>query len=243
MHTVNSSFPSTSRHSAEISVGDIQAWVAAAITAGVVAYGLGRRSARSTVLAVGAAPLIYGALTGRLRLVHQPDGDSRTALGGGRGIHVRDSVRIEKPVAEVYRFWRQLDNLPRFMCNLDRVVTVDDTRSHWVALGPAGLAVEWDARIINDVENTVIAWQSLPGSDIVTAGSVNFDAIRNGQSTQLSVNLQYSPPAGSVGASIAKLFGREPAQTIREDLRRLKQLLEAGEIPANAADRVTGVAS
>ena len=73
MHTVNSSFPGTSRHSAEVSVGDIQAWVAASITAGVVAYGLGRRSVRSTVVAVGAAPLIYGALTGRLRLVHQPD--------------------------------------------------------------------------------------------------------------------------------------------------------------------------
>jgi uncharacterized membrane protein len=114
---------------------------------------------------------------------------------------------------------------------LERVTESADGRSHWVAAGPAGVAVEWDAEIINEVENKLIAWRSLAGSEVVTAGSVNFDTVRGGRSTQVSVNLQYAPPAGKAGAMVASLFGREPAQTIREDLRHFKQLLEAGEIP------------
>ena len=106
------------------------------------------------------------------------------------------------PVADVYRFWRRLENLPRFMTHLDRVTEGSDGKSHWVAAGPAGLAVEWDAEIINEVENKVLAWRSLPGSDIVTAGSVNFDAARGGRSTQVSVHLQYAPPAGKAGALV-----------------------------------------
>jgi uncharacterized membrane protein len=149
-------------------------------------------------------------------------------------VHVRESIRLEVPRADVYGFWRHLENLPRFMTHLDRVTESSDGQSHWVAVGPAGLAVEWDAEISNEVENELIAWRSLPGSDDVTAGSVNFDAARAGRSTEVSVHLQYAPPAGRAGALIASLFG-EPAQTIREDLRHFKQLLEAGEIPRATA--------
>ena len=148
---------------------------------------------------------------------------------------MREAVRLEVPVADAYRFWRRFDNLPRFMTHLNRVTTMTDGTSHWEAAGPAGLAVEWDAEIINEIENQVLAWRSLPGSDIVTAGSVNFDAVRGGRSTQIKVHLQYAPPAGRAGAFVASLFGREPSQTIREDLRHFKQLLEAGEIPRAAA--------
>src|SRR5207248_1701614 len=103
-------------------------------------------------------------------------------------------------------------------------------RSHWIAKGPAGVRVEWDAEIINEVMDKVIGWRSLPGSEIVSAGSVNFRLVRAGRSTQVTVHLQYAPPAGRAGALFAKLFGREPSQTVREDLRRLKQHLEAGEV-------------
>jgi uncharacterized membrane protein len=150
-------------------------------------------------------------------------------------LHVRESVRLELPVAEVYRFWRRLEHLPRFMRHLNRVTELTDGRSHWVAEGPAGLAVEWDAEIINDIENTLIAWRSLPGSDVVTAGSVNFDTVRGGRGTQVNVHLQYAPPAGKASALVASLFGREPAQMIREDLRHLRQLLETGETPRAGA--------
>jgi uncharacterized membrane protein len=123
---------------------------------------------------------------------------------------------------------------------LDRVDDLGHGRSHWVAKGPAGKSVEWDAEIINEVENKAIGWRSLPGAALAVAGSVNFDRARNQRGTQLTVRLQYAPPAGRAGAWVATLFGREPSQTIREDLRRLKQLLEAGEIATGARHRSPG---
>ena len=209
--------------------------VAALTTAtAVVAYGLSRRNLPGVCLAAAATPLAYRGLSGewpRVRNGNSTRTGIRTALAGNRGIHVRESVRLEKPIDEVYRFWRNLENLPQFMNYLDAVIDLGKGRTRWIAKGPAGTHVKWDAEIINEVENQVIGWQSLPGGDITTAGSVNFDTVRNGRSTQLSVHFQYAPPAGRAGSIIAKAFGREPSQTVREDLRRLKQLLEAGEFP------------
>ena len=156
--------------------------------------------------------------------------DTRARLGGGRGTHVDETVTINRPIAEVYRFWRNFENLPTFMRHLELVAVREEGISHWVAKGPAGVTVEWDARIIHDVDNKVIGWQSLEGSEIATAGSVGFDETEHG--TRVRVHLQYSPPAGKLGSAIARLFGEEPSQQIREDLRRFKALLETGEIRA-----------
>ena len=220
------------------SLADAENWLALGAGALLLLVGVSRRSTLGACLAVSSAPLLYRGITGRwpdvLNGCAQPD-STRSALGGARGVHVRESIRVEMPVGDVYKFWRSLANLPRFMNHLDRVTESSDGTSHWVAAGPAGLAVEWDAQIINEVENKVLAWRSLPGSDVVSAGSVNFDAARGGRSTQVSVHLQYAPPAGKVGALVASLFGREPSQTVREDLRHFKQLLEAGEIPRATA--------
>jgi uncharacterized membrane protein len=220
------------------SVSDANNWLAFGTGALLLIVGASRRSVRGTCLAASSVPLLYRGITGRWPNVlngHlQPD-NTRAALAGKRGVHVRESVRLELPVADVYRFWRRLENLPRFMTHLHRVTETPDGRSHWVAAGPAGLTVEWDAEVISEVENDVIGWRSLPGSDVVTAGSVNFKTARDGRGTQVSVHLQYAPPAGKAGALIASLFGREPSQTIREDLRHFKQLLEAGEIPRATA--------
>jgi uncharacterized membrane protein len=216
-----------------LTVADAESWLALGAGATLLLCGASRRSAAGALVAVAAAPLLYRGITGRwpsvLNSVH-PD-DTRTALAAERGIHLRESIRVEQPVADVYRYWRRLENLPRFMDHLDRVTETSDRHSHWVARGPAGLAVEWDAEIINDVENVLIAWRSLPGADVTSAGSVNFDAPRGGRGTQVTVRLQYAPPGGRTGAFVASLFGREPSQTIREDLRRFKHLLEAGEVP------------
>ena len=188
-------------------------------------------SIAAVCVAAAAAPLLYRRAVGE-----RPGGgprrsrfDTRNALGGGRGLRVRESIRLERPVEEVYRFWRQLENLPRFMRHLERVTQMG-SRSHWVANGPAHLRVHWDAEIITETPNEVIGWRSLPGSQVATAGSVHFMRVRAGRSTQITVHLQYAPPAGRAGAAFAMLFGREPSQTIREDLRHLKQTLEAGEI-------------
>jgi uncharacterized membrane protein len=200
----------------------------------LIAFGITRRSVPGLLLASAAVPLAYRTIGGRWSPFSGapalPDDDTRVALSGARGIHVRESVQIERPVDEVYRFWRRLENLPRFMINVAEVTEHGNGRSHWVVRGPAGMSVEWDAEVINDVENALIAWRSLPGPDVVHAGSVTFDTVRNG-ATRLSVHLQYQPPAGRLGSLVAKVAGRDPSQTIREDLRRLKQLLETGEIP------------
>jgi uncharacterized membrane protein len=161
-------------------------------------------------------------------VVADRDSDTRRQLGGRRGIHVEESVTINKPVSEIYRFWRNFENLPQFMKHLESVAVREGGVSRWVARGPAGLKVEWDARVINEIDNKVIGWQSLEGSTVSTAGSVNFD--ETGHGTRVTVHLQYNPPAGKLGAAVAKLFGEEPTIQVRDDLRRLKQLFETGEI-------------
>jgi uncharacterized membrane protein len=210
-------------------IREIERWASLAAATAVLAYGFSRRSAPGVALAaVAATPFAYRAAAGKWPF---ENGDTRRALSGERGIHVREAVRIERPVSEVSAFWRQLENLPRVFTHLERVTDLGNGRSHWVARGPADLSVEWDAEIINEVDNKVIAWRSLPESDIVTAGSVTFKPVRSGQAAEVSVHLQYEPPAGRAGAMLARIFGREPSQTIREDLRRLKWVMEAGEIP------------
>ena len=178
-------------------------------------------------IAAGATLIAIGFTIANRRTRRQ---DTRTALAGSRGLRVIDAIRLEQPIDQVFSYWRRLENLPTFMSHLVSVVETSPTRSHWVATGPAGLTAEWDAEIINEIENKLIAWRSLPGSEVVTAGSVNFDAVRAGRSTQITVNLQYDPPAGKAGAVFASLFGQAASQTIREDLRKLKMRMEAGEI-------------
>jgi uncharacterized membrane protein len=220
------------------SIKNAEQWLTLGAGAALLLAGTRQRSAFGACLAISSAPLLYRGIAGHWPAVldrYLASDDTKTALAGTRGIHVRESVRLERPVTDLYRLWRRLENLPRFMSHLERVTETSDRRSHWIARGPAGLAVEWDAEIINEVENQVVGWRSLPGSDVVTAGSVNFDAVRGGRGTQISVHLQYALPAGRVGAAVASLFGSEPSQTIREDLRRFKRLLEAGEVPRATA--------
>ena len=156
--------------------------------------------------------------------------DTRSALGGRAGIHVDESVTINQPVEILYRFWRNLENLPRFMRHLESVERVTDTLSRWQAKGPGGSTIEWTAEIINEVPNQVIGWRSIEGSDVVSAGSVHFEDAGPGRGTHVRVRMQYSPPGGKVGAAVARLFGRDAASEIREDLRRFKQLVETGEV-------------
>ena len=158
------------------------------------------------------------------------DSDTRQQLGGSAGLHVAESVTVNRPIGDVFRFWRNVENLPQFMDHLVSVSQREMGISHWVAKGPAGSRVEWDARIINEIDGRLIGWQSLDGSMVSTAGSVNFRETPRG--TEVRVHLQYSPPAGKAGAAVARLFREEPGIQIREDLQRFKQLMETGSIPS-----------
>jgi uncharacterized membrane protein len=149
-------------------------------------------------------------------------------LAGSRGVIVEDAITIYRPVSDVYSYWRHLDNLPRFMDHLVEVRTIDRLHSRWVARGPLGVRVEWDAEIINDIPPTLLSWKSIGESDVVSAGSVRFKPVGE-HATEVRVKLQYDPPAGKVGATIAWLLGEDPEHQIAEELRRFKQLLETGE--------------
>jgi uncharacterized membrane protein len=145
-------------------------------------------------------------------------------------IHAQRSVTIKRNRDEVYRFWRDLDRLPTFMMHLESVRQQDGRRSHWVATAPAGRHVEWDAEIVEDRPGELIQWRSLEGSEVSNGGAVRFADAPGDRGTEVHVDLHYDPPGGRLGATIAKIFGEEPEQQLRDDLRRFKQVMEAGEV-------------
>ena len=156
--------------------------------------------------------------------------------GGAEAKAVARSVTINRPAAEVYAHFRDFSNLPTFMENIVRIDVRDDARSHWVVKAPAGKTVEWDARVTEDQPGRLIAWTSEEGADVPNSGCVEFrDAGARG--TVVTATIDYSPPGGVVGKLIAKMFQREPAIQARRDLRRLKQLLETGEVATAARTR------
>ena len=151
------------------------------------------------------------------------------------GVHARASCIVNLDPEQVYSFFRDFSNLPRFMDHLKSVEELPDGRSHWIARGPAGMNVEWDAEIVAEDPGRVITWRSLEGSDVDNAGAVVFEPAPGERGTILRVNIQYNPPGGVVGATVAKLFGEEPNQQLQDDLRRLKQVLEVGEVVVSDA--------
>jgi uncharacterized membrane protein len=222
-------------------LSEVERWASIAAGTGLAIYGLTNLKSAGWLYAGIGGLLLRRGVTAHCDL-YEAVGmntagtrtDTRAALRGPRGVNVLESVTINRPVADLYRFWRNLENLPQFMRHLESVEKVTDTISHWRAQGPAGMIVEWDAEIYNEIPNKLIAWRSLEGSDVVSAGSVNFDESAGGRGTRVTVHLQYSPPGGKVGAAVAKLFGRDAETEIREDLRRFKQLIEAGEVPTTS---------
>ena len=145
-------------------------------------------------------------------------------------IHVAKTVTVRRPRAEVFEFWRNIETLPVFMHHLKSVDDRGGGRSHWVANGPAGTDVEWDAEIVAERDGEFISWRSVEGSDLKNEGTVRFKDAPADRGTEVSVDLQYDAPAGAVGAAIAKLFGEEPMLQLIDDLRRFKQVMETGEV-------------
>ena len=220
-------------------VGDVERLVSALGGGALALYGLTRGNLPGVALALLGASLVHRGTTGHCYAydaigVNTAGGASENpnvSVPAGRGVKIEKSLTINRPVEELYSFWRNLENLPRVMSHLEEVREYDGNRSHWVAKAPAGTTVEWDAEVYNEKENELIAWRSLEGADVDNAGSVHFKTAAAGRGTEVRVVLKYDPPAGVVGSAVARLFGEEPGQQIDEDLRRFKSLMEAGEIP------------
>jgi uncharacterized membrane protein len=202
-----------------------------AVDLSYLASGLNERSDNARVKVALAAVLGVTALdawcAGQLHRTRA----SRRQLRDDRSVRIERVTTINKPVHEVYQFWRQFENFPRFMRHLDSVETIGERRSRWRAKAPAGMTVQWEAEIVEDREDEWIAWRSLPGSTVDNSGSVRFSPAPGARGTEVRVQLQYNPPAGTLGRGIAWLFGEEPDQQIHDDLHRFKQLMETGEIP------------
>lgn len=227
-------FERTRRPASATNVGEVERWLSLAGGGALALYGLRRGTLGGLIAAVTGGSLVYRGLSGQCPLYstlglttarHGP----ATTIPAGQGVKVEQTVTIERNRQDLYHFWRNLENLPRIMHHLESV-RVQGNRSHWVAKGPLGTRVEWDAEIYNENPNEIIAWRSLPGSEVDTTGSVHFTPAPPGRGTEVRVVLKYNPPAGKLGATIAKLLGEDPRQQIREDLRCFKQLLEAGEV-------------
>lgn len=186
------------------------------------------RVAAATVAVAGVT--VLDVLAGQ-RLSREGNGVSIAGVEvPARAIEVRQQITVRRSPEEVYRFWRDFQNLPRFMDLLESVRIIDDRRSRWVARAPAGASVEWDAEIVEDRPNERIAWRSLPEGDVPNEGVVYFATAPADQGTEVHVELHYQPPGGRLGAVAARLFGEEPGQQVKGDLRRLKQVLEVGEV-------------
>ena len=252
------SITNTNNDSSGVNVGVIERWASAVGGGALVTYGLMRRGPVGYGLAALGASLLHRGATGHcyaygaLGVNTADQGGGFTSGSNGRpiergkdgllhnpnatikhreGIRVEKSVTVNKSAFDLYAYWRNFGNLPRFMDHLESVTVQDDVRSHWVAKAPAGRSVEWDAEIINEKPGELIAWRSLEGADVPNSGSVRFVELPGGRGTQVRVEIEYRPPAGKVGAALAKLFGEEPNQQVDEDLRRFKSMMEAGEVP------------
>ncbi|MGI9041862.1 MAG: SRPBCC family protein [Gemmatimonadales bacterium] len=191
-------------------------------------------SNKSRVTAATAAVVgvtILDVIAGQ-RLTQSSNGNgSRSVPGAKTGItHVKQVITVNRSPEEVYTFWRDFENLPLFMEHLESVQVTDDRRSRWKAKAPAGTTVEWDAEITEDRPNELIAWRSVQDADVPNFGSVRFSPAPGGAGTEIKVELRYDPPGGALGAIVAKLFGEEPNQQVKGDLRRFKQVMELGEV-------------
>lgn len=195
---------------------ELKRWGLLVAGSALAVYGVTRRSKAGMSLAAAGGLMAYKGVT---------------TAPQSRSLHAQTSFALTNSPAEAYRFWRNLENLPLFMRHLQSVKSIDDHRSQWTALGPMDVPVRWTAEIVEDRENERIVWRSLPDSDFHISGFVEFRQAPGDRGTIVSVSVQYELPAGALGKTVAAIFGKDPELTIREDLRRFKALLEAGEIP------------
>ena len=205
-----------------------------ALGSALMLYGARRRGIIPTLL---GGVFLYRGAAGQGRFVGLPRLNKsatlphpQTSVAHGQGMKVTSAVIIDRPASTLYNYWRDLTHLPKFMKQLESVEIGDAGRSHWIFKSAAGVKLAWDAEIINDVPNELLAWRSLPGGDLDHAGSVRFEPAAGGRGTTVKVTIEYRPPVGKLGVVAANLLGVAPERLIKTDLSRLKQLLETGEI-------------
>ena len=209
----------------ESTQSDTERWASVIGGSAMVLLGLQQRSLRGVLTAIAGGSLAYHGLQNEKSL---PDVVSE-AVGLNKVIRAERTVTINKPAEELYNYWHDFANLPTFMKHVRAVTVIDLRRSHWVANAPMGQSIEWDADLVDDRPNELIAWASVEGAAVEHSGFVRFKPTGD-RGTEVKVVIEYNPPGGVLGSALAKLFGEEPEQQIGDELNRFKQLMEAGEI-------------
>ncbi|MBD0268867.1 MAG: SRPBCC family protein [Cyanobacteria bacterium Co-bin8] len=215
----------STRTEADQQPGDLERWASVIGGGAMVLMGLQQRSLRGVLTALAGGGLVYQGASNKSTLKQVEE-----AVGIDKAIRVEKTVTINRPASELYNFWHNFENLPRFMRHLESVTVLEGNRSHWVSKAPLDNRVEWDAEVVTDEPDHLIAWRSLDGADIENSGFVRFQPATGNRGTEVKVVMEYSPPGGALTAAIAKLFGEEPEQQIGDELARFKQLMEVGEI-------------
>jgi uncharacterized membrane protein len=216
-------------------VGVSERWISMIIGGGLLLYGLRQGLLKGMLPSLAGSALIYRGATGHSSLYRMLGIDTSdykrpgVSVPHGQGVKIERSIVVNKSPEELYHFWRDAENLPRFMSHVATVQTLG-SRSRWKMKSVAGTEVEWDAEIVNDKPNELIAWRTLEGAQVDHAGSVHFERLAGDHGTKVKVVMEYRPPAGNIGVAMAKLFGDEPEQILDTDLRRFKQLMETGDM-------------
>jgi uncharacterized membrane protein len=226
---------------ADKNVGKVERLASLAGGAALAAYGAKRGSGAGAAIAVVGGALVLRGATGHCPVytslgidTNEPESETQSVLRASKSLRVERSVTINRQPAELYAFWRNFQNLPLFMKNLESVEVIDENRSHWTTKGPLGTTVEWDAEIINEALDSMIAWRSLEGSEVANAGSVHFHSAPGGRGTVVSVVMEYHPIGGKLAGLLAKATGTDAQTQVEQDLRRFKAIMEAGEFPTTA---------
>lgn len=217
-----------------LNVGNVERVVSIVAGTALALFGLRRFSLTRLGMAFVGGNLVYRGLTGHCGVYERAGvstADPSEGVRGNLGTKIDRRAMVYAPPDRIYRFWRNFANLPRIMDYLESVTVQDDKRSHWIAKGPGGVRVEWDAEIINEIPNELIAWRSTSGN-IDHAGSVRFEEGPGGRGTSVRVSLQYDPPGGSATHALATLLGSDAGARVDRDLQNLKRVIESGEAVA-----------
>jgi len=227
---------SEKRSQPPINVGEAERYGSIASGVALILAAVVRRGVGGLILGGLGAAFIQRGMTGHCALYESMGVSSaprkRHGVSGNIGIKVERSITIRRPASDIFRFVRDSRNLPRFMKHLERVVAIDEKRSHWVAKAFAGRVMEWDVEIVNEHPDELLAWESVAGSPVPNAGTIRLKPAADGRGTEVRIALEVCPPAGMLGVLGAKLFGTSPEQEVEDDLAMLKQVSENGDDPA-----------
>lgn len=227
-------WPEESSPDKEPNLHRYEQWASTAIGAALMLFGLKHRGVRGIISIVAGLGCLQRGTTGHCALyekfgINTAERDFSESRENSEA-KIEATLTVNRSREELYRFWRDFSNLPQLMSYLERVENLSETRSRWIAKPIGEKAVEWEAEIINERPNELIAWETLPGADVSSAGSVRFEDAPGDRGTEISIKMQYHPPGGRLTSTLLTLLGQSPETQIREDLHRFKQFMEAKEL-------------